>query len=560
MPKALTALLQTALAGPPCDGRPPGCTVRVASAEAQKSGSLGELSELVHLLHGPRHLCETLQIANLATLRPLASHRYLVYLVREGLIREIITTNYDTCLETAFSESLEDPAAAARQLAVVTSLEAYRTLAGCRAAPGQLLIYKINGCAREYAAVRHSCDQATAEEAARNIILTERQLQTFRQEQWAQDLLRDRARTRNLLFSGFGSAEPQVRHTVLTLMEEFADGQRVRVPDETMDLPNAPFIHVYGHTLSFYQTQILVGFLDAHSHPVRLRDHPEARIEPLFRNVFCSAGEGDTLSASTFMQTLFVTVFRALVLRATGPDQDLALWLRNQTPGAWRAWLSLPGRLLAPPRRDTGAPGPVDRADGDALLKASDTGAFPLPLWRLLHTMRFPSRPMPPDCYVPLRDEPVLVLLTMAFLAAFGGPTLSRPPFDLTVTPPPGGDDAGSQGGPRPMHVRLIEDAAIQTVFSTQGVPRGSRLIRLIAIPSRRPGVVEGRWSNVQPVGPGQPALLRIGRFAVVSAADLVRTARVPDRLPHVLFDCFGAVRPEPAARLTRLSPSGGPS
>lgn len=551
MPKALTAFLEQELAGPSHDAQPPEWTIRNTFDEAHKSESLGELAELVNLLRGPRFLCDRLEIAKLATLRPLPSHRYLIYLVREGLIQEIITTNYDTCLETAFEQSLTDPAEADHLVGVVTTLEAYRALAGLRATPGQLLLYKINGCAREYAAARFGCDQAKAEAAARNIILTERQLQTFRQEQWAQELLRDRARTRNLLFSGFGSAEPQVRHTVLTLMEEFADGERVRRPDETMDQPNAPFIHVYGHTLSFYQTQILVGFLDAHSHPVRLRDRPEARIEPLFKNVFCGARHGETLEASTFMETLFIAVFRKLVEAATAPGQDLAQWLRNQTP-AWRAWLPEPGRLIAPPRTDAAA-NAVDRQDGNRLLRPMHDGVFPLPLWHWLYTMRFPGFPRPTDYYLPLRDDPVLVLLTMAFVAACDSPVPLEPPFELTV-PLPSTTDSG-ESVRHTLPVRLIEDAAIQAVLDAPAVPDGSRLIRLVAIPSRHPGLVEGRWTNETPVPPGRPRPLRVGRFVVVSAADVVRTARVPGGLRSALWTCFGAVRREPAARLTRLSP-----
>ncbi len=565
MPEALTAYLEKELAAPPCDGQPPGCTVREASAQAKQSGSLGELAELVHMLRGPRVLCETLQIARYATFRPLPSHRYLIYLAREGLIQEIITTNYDTCLETALQQSQQDPGKTDTVMAVVTSLEAYRTLAGRHAIPGHLLIYKINGCAKEYESVRHTCDQEKAEDAARNIILTERQLQNFRQEQWAQELLRDRARTRSLLFSGFGSAEPQIRHTVLTLMEEFSAGKRVRPPDETVDLPNAPVIQVHGHALSFYQTQILVGFLDAHSEPVRMRGRPEARIEPLFKNVFCGARKGETLTASAFMEGLFIAVFRKLVNAATGPDQDLALWLRNQTP-AWRAWLPQPGRLIAPPSKDSDAHG-VDGQDGHRLLKPLDTGCFPLPLWRLLYTMRFPGSPQPTDFYLSLRDDPVLILLTMAFLSACDAPAPLEPPFELIVTPREATDSgqderkaaprtaAPAGSVPYPLRVRLIEDAAIQAVFEPQDGPKGSRLIRLIAIPSRRPGLVEGRWTKETPVPPGRPCPLRVGRFVVVSAADLVREARVPGGLRDALWTCFGAVRREPAARLTPLSP-----
>ncbi len=55
-----------------------------------------------------------------------------------------------------------------------------------------------------------------------NIILTERQLQNWRENKWARDLFRVRCRTRSILFSGFGSQEPQIRHTVLQVKEAVA--------------------------------------------------------------------------------------------------------------------------------------------------------------------------------------------------------------------------------------------------------------------------------------------------------------------------------------------------
>lgn len=559
MPEALTRRLEKVLDAAPPDGQAPGETIRQAFETAKsdfdkKPGSLGELAELAHLLLGPRDLCETLQIHRYADLRPLASHRCLIYLVREGLIGEIITTNYDTCLETAFRESHADPAEAEARLAVVTSLEEYRAEAGGHARPGHLILYKINGCAREYATRRNTCEQGQAEEAARKIILTERQLQTFRQEQWAQELLRDRARTRNLLFSGFGSAEPQIRHTVLTLMEEFAGGERVRRPDETMDLPNAPFIQVHGPALSFYQTQILVGFLDAHSHPARMPGRPETRIEPVFANVFCAPRKEAALDASDFMLNLFSAVYRGLVRWVTGPGQDLALWLRNQTP-SWRAWLPEPGRLLDTPANNTHATD-VDGPDKRPLLTPSEPGCFPLPLWRVLYGMRFPNRPLPTDFYLSLRDEPVLILLTMTFLARLGLPGSWAPPFDLTVPSASVQNGATAPSRRRAMHVRLIEDAAVPALFDQPRTPPdGSRLIRLIAIPSRRPGLVEGPWRTVGASERTPVRSLRVGRFVVVAAADLVRAAHSPERLPAVVAACFAESLSQPAARLTRIHP-----
>ena len=45
----------------------------------------------------------------------------------------------------------------------------------------------------------------------------ERQLQNWRERKWARDLFNDCLRSRTLVFSGFGSEEPQVRHTALQI-------------------------------------------------------------------------------------------------------------------------------------------------------------------------------------------------------------------------------------------------------------------------------------------------------------------------------------------------------
>jgi len=557
MPTALIDLLERIFSASASTGRPGAGTLDKTFGRAKDLKSLGQLAELATVLLGPRAVCETLTIARYADLRPLPSHRHLVHLVREGLIREIITTNYDTCLETAFRESLEDPAQAETRSAVITSLEAYRRRAAAHLLPGHLLLYKINGCAAEYAAERHSDEPGRARRAAERIILTERQLQNFRREQWAQDLLRDRARTRTLLFSGFGSEEPQIRHTVLTMMEEFeGDGRKELRPAEAMDLPNAPFLQEYNAALSFYQLQILVGFLDAHSYPPYDDEVLDTRINTLFRNVLCGEAGGPPLDAATFLRRLSGVVFRELVRQATDDDKDLALWLRWRTP-AWRMWLPEPMHLLDGPTDDPTEPPWV-------LRDPADPDRFPLPLWRLLYTMRFPGRPSPPDYYLPLRDEPVLILVTLILLAHLGVPEPFDGDFVLSV-PCPGhqGDDTGGSGAvmgrdrPQPLRVRLIEEVAVQAVRDSPPEPDRARLIRLIAVPSHRATHTEARWERPEPETNGIPGLW-VGRVVVVSAADLVTEAGVPQRLPHVLGPCFAATRPEPAARLTFLSRSGG--
>lgn len=62
------------------------------------------LAELAVLIYGSEQVVDFLRIRDYADLRPLRSHRYLAYLIFEGFISEVITTNYDCCLEKAIDE------------------------------------------------------------------------------------------------------------------------------------------------------------------------------------------------------------------------------------------------------------------------------------------------------------------------------------------------------------------------------------------------------------------------------------------------------------------------
>jgi hypothetical protein len=99
------------------------------------------------------------------------------------------------------------------------------------------------------------------------MILTERQLQTFRAERWAEEMFRDRARSGHLLFCGFGNEEPQIRHTALAIMREFedlADEDREGNSEKKLwSLGAAPWFHQYNDQLQFFQMQVLHGWRHA---------------------------------------------------------------------------------------------------------------------------------------------------------------------------------------------------------------------------------------------------------------------------------------------------------
>lgn len=107
--------------------------------------SLTWLAELGAPVWGHEEVCKELEIEKFAALEPLAAHRYLAFLAREGLIGEVITTNYDCCIERAFRESFGSETPVKPPLSVITNLSEYRAM-GRGLFPGDrpvLRLYKI---------------------------------------------------------------------------------------------------------------------------------------------------------------------------------------------------------------------------------------------------------------------------------------------------------------------------------------------------------------------------------------------------------------------------------
>lgn len=73
--------------------------------------SLSEVCEEYVWRHGHSYrklVTEVLKIGEFTKLKPAAAHRYLAFLAREGLVEEIITSNFDTCISEAFAQTFED--------------------------------------------------------------------------------------------------------------------------------------------------------------------------------------------------------------------------------------------------------------------------------------------------------------------------------------------------------------------------------------------------------------------------------------------------------------------
>ena len=416
------------------------------------TASLDRLAEVCTWLSDPRTVCTALRIECFTTLVPRAAHRYIAYLVREGLIDEIVTTNWDTCIERALTCSF-GPRLAARldrhgggddaPFHVIREVDEHRRWGALRRRGRRrpvLRLYKINGCAAAYAS------DGAAE--AERIALTERQLQGFRDNHWAEDLFRDRARSHRLLFSGFGSDEPQIRHAVLALAPELSAASR-------HGSRRAPFVHVYEESPTFCQYQLLrayyrdPGALGASDLRVGLKQvvtavHAEHFPDPGLASVQCSTSPKPCrrprsgLDADRFWFGVYLAAVYGLVERYCEQPFPFHAWLaqcdaapaREATrlrrwlypaPGRGKAIACLEGtfgrlpalfRPTAP--ETTPCCWPYIGCDG--------VGAGPMRLWAWLAAIqgRRIHAPGSPcwrhDWYLPMRDASLLVLSTLYVL------------------------------------------------------------------------------------------------------------------------------------------------
>ena len=218
---------------------------------------LGDLCEL--LLAGKdfadafRQLIERLHIHRWTDLQPTAAHRILAWLAREGLISEVLTSNYDCCVERAFLQASGTPAleielfCAAQPTSMPSRHDPHDLVrivwdSATHAAHGavpvevghnglrRLIVVKANGCARQaaLALTPAPCANALAplsideqNRRIQSVILTGIQLQDWRDRHWVRDLFRNHLRTSRVAFTGFGSDEPQVVHTLHQVLEEW---------------------------------------------------------------------------------------------------------------------------------------------------------------------------------------------------------------------------------------------------------------------------------------------------------------------------------------------------
>lgn len=303
-----------------------------------KSPSFADAAQLFIDLHrlGEHGLYEDggpLDIRLFLSVQPTLAHRALAWLVRENLFSEVVTTNYDCALETAFSQSFGNHGAEDEIFHAISNHTDYRGKSprSQRSHEGAsvpvLRVYKINGCARHYHHRRVPGDAKLTDEKLGPgfLVITDRHLQDFGRRQWAQDLFRDRFRSRQIVFSGFGAEEPQIRFTALRVIEEFAEPKEQVAPAPAGAAPHC-FLQCFGADLSASQLQIAKA---ACSHSSGTPDPTPAIFTGGDLAEFSRSSSDKGLSASLFWRRVHRDVAARLIERRLERCEFFG-WLRER--------------------------------------------------------------------------------------------------------------------------------------------------------------------------------------------------------------------------------------
>ncbi len=273
---------------------------------------LAWLAELVLDLNGGNYvkLCKILKIKRFNHLEPTRAHRYIAFLAREKRVQEVITTNYDCCLEQAFKETFHLFIRRKSPLCIISDSSDYehRFANGCPL----LTIYKINGCAARY--------KKNPKRNAFQIILAENDLQDWHGQKWAQRMFLDRLWQSSVVFTGFGSEEAQVRFDIVALYKEMGPVKSGIKLQRLCDQPNTPFIQEFSTNLNRFQRQIMNAWFKARYGDEKWkRVKREKREKAILANSLTGKHgkyfreDKDELTADRFWEAVFISAWKRLI-------------------------------------------------------------------------------------------------------------------------------------------------------------------------------------------------------------------------------------------------------
>lgn len=161
-------------------------------------------------------------------------HLIIARLAKEGLIDELITTNYDTLLELALwsvgMERLKEPPQLdndipwAENFVVIYAKNRYIQNLPYRSI---FRLHKIHGCVDaliNHFSGRCKCSPKECTENLmskdQNFVITHKDLLDWRADQWAQSMLEDRARNHFMVFAGFSGSDNVVHNSFRNIFQE----------------------------------------------------------------------------------------------------------------------------------------------------------------------------------------------------------------------------------------------------------------------------------------------------------------------------------------------------
>lgn len=179
------------------------------------------------------------------------THVIIGRLAMEGLIHEIVTTNYDTLIETGcYAVGMveyrnTDPAEDGYQFSLAGYIRSFRVVSDVedftKLVPRRSIfhVYKIHGCNVALLKAINAvspCRDCTAWHDSNNCngnlrnltyAITRAETLNWRRDFWARDLFQDRARSHHLVLLGYGASDPALVNALLSVYGE-------AMPDKSM--------------------------------------------------------------------------------------------------------------------------------------------------------------------------------------------------------------------------------------------------------------------------------------------------------------------------------------
>jgi SIR2-like domain len=164
------------------------------------------------------------------------SYRVLARLAKESFISESVTFNYDCNFEGGllkegfFASTTRTPGRWPERFSVIANAQQNADVAR----RAEFTLNKVHGCVQTWR------DAGGSEEASDAVVIRWSQLLDWREDRWARDLFRDRARRHVLLLLGFSGTDAVIHSTLQAVMKELARDEELEGPSRVRVFDTEP--------------------------------------------------------------------------------------------------------------------------------------------------------------------------------------------------------------------------------------------------------------------------------------------------------------------------------